>query len=244
MRVCLLIGYDGSRFLGFAQQKHTSQTIMGQMLKALQKLGIKDVPAGSGRTDKGVHALHQVLHLDLPSFWKDLDKLKAMLNRHLEPSIHIHNIKPVKKNFHARFDASKREYRYVFCHGKFSPFLSSYAHFYPFFDLEKLDEILELFKGKHNFEYFKKNGSETKNFTREIKKIKALRYKDKTIIIIQADGFLRSQIRMMISAILKTYEGKLSLEQLKEQLDRKTMHSNTLSPPNGLYLSKVFYSLR
>ncbi|PID48387.1 MAG: tRNA pseudouridine(38-40) synthase TruA [Proteobacteria bacterium] len=241
MRIYLKISYDGSKFQGFQQQTSTKNTILNKLILALNALGIKDVPVGSGRTDKGVHASNQALHLDIPPFWSDLKKLKIMLNRHLNPHIHVKKIYHVKKDFHARFSPIKREYRYIFYHGEFSPFLSSYVHFYPSFDMERLNDILELFKGRHDFEYFKKNGSESKNFIREIYNIKALPHKNKTIVIIQADGFLRSQIRMIISAVLKVYEGKLTHKQIKDQLDLKSIHTETLSPANGLYLHRVFY---
>ncbi len=241
MRVYIKISYDGSKFLGFQKQKHESQTVMSKITSAFLALGIDSEIVGSGRTDKGVHATNQAIHVDLPPFWSDLKSLKVMLNRHLHPFLHVKNILHVKNHFHARFSPIKREYRYIFNHDEFNPFLSSYVHFYPSFDMKKLDDILSIFKGEHNFQYFKKNGSETKNYIRTIYHIKAIKYKNKTIISIQANGFLRSQIRMIISATLKAYENKITIKQLQEQLKRKNIYTQTLSPPNGLYLHRIFY---
>lgn len=241
MRVYLKVSYDGSKFLGFQQQKETNDTVMNHFILTCKALSIDDTPVGSGRTDKGVHANNQAIHLDLPPFWKDLTHLKTILNRHLNPNIHVKKITPVKNHFHARFSPIKREYRYIFYHGEFSPFLSSYVHFYPRFKMDELGEILQLFKGRHNFKFFKKNGSEHKSFIREIYDIKAIKYKDKTIISIKADSFLRSQIRMIIQATLKVYEKKLTCNQIKEQLELKHIYTQSLSPPCGLYLHRIYY---
>ncbi len=241
MKVCIIIGYDGSRFLGFQQQKHNQNTVMNKIILALNSLEITNEVVGSGRTDKGVHASNQALHVELPPYWRDLKTLQTMLNRHLHPFIHVKKIFKVKNHFHARFSPIKREYRYIFSHDEFNPFMSSYVHFYPNFNIQRLNDILSVFKGEHNFQYFKKNGSETKNYVREIYCIKAIKYKNKTIVCIQANGFLRSQIRMIISASLKAYEGKITIKQIKEQLQRKNIYTQTLSPPNGLYLHRIFY---
>ncbi len=241
MRAYIKISYDGSKYFGFQQQHSSKPTIANNLQEVFMKLGINFKFEASGRTDKGVHANGQILHVDLPKFWNDLNKLKIILNRHLNPSIHVKKICLVQDDFHARFWAVKREYRYIFCHDKFSPFLADYCIFYHDFDIEKLNDILSIFKGKHDFEYFKKNGSDTKNYIREIYKIKAIKHKNKTIICIQANGFLRSQIRMIISAVLKVYENKLSKNQLLEQLNKSQIYTQTLALPNALYLHRIFY---
>ncbi len=241
MRVLVRLSYDGSKFQGFQRQKHTNSTVANTLEEVLKKLGINSCVIASGRTDKGVHASNQALHIDLPNHWRNLENLKRVLNHHLNPTIFIKKITRVKDDFHSRFWAKKREYRYIFHHGQFSPFLASYVAFYPDFELERLNEILALFKGRHNFEYFKKNGSDTKDFKRQIFKIKAIKHKDKTIISIQADGFLRSQIRMILAITIKAYEEKITKNQIKEQLAKQKIYSQELFSPNGLYLHRIFY---
>lgn len=241
MRVYIKISYDGSKFFGFQKQPLNVKTVMSDIEKAFKALGIKSEVVGSGRTDKGVHANAQALHVDLPEFWEDLNALKVMLNRHLHPYIHVKKIYPVKNHFHARFSPIKREYRYIFSHIEYEPFLASYVHFYPSFDMERLNHILSVFKGRHNFKFFKKNGSETKSDEREIYDIKALKFKNHTIISIKANSFLRSQIRMIISATLKAYENKITTSQIQNQLLNKSIHTQSLVPPNGLYLHRIFY---
>lgn len=241
MRVYIKISYDGSRFYGFQKQKEDVNTVMREIYKALLILGIKSEVVGSGRTDKGVHANSQAIHVDLPEFWSDLKSLKVMLNRHIHPFIHVKKIYPVKNHFHARFSPIKREYRYVFCHDKYSPTLSSYVHFYPKFDIKKLSKIVSIFKGEHDFEFFKKSGSGIKKYRRKIYEIKPIEYKNRTIIVIKANSFLRSQIRMIISSTLKVYEDKLTLQEVENQLFKKSITTQSVSPPNGLYLHRIYY---
>lgn len=240
MRVCCIISYDGSKFQGFQQQPF-GNTVINAFLSVFEKLNIQTQIVGSGRTDKGVHANNQVLHFDVPSFWSNFSKLKKVLNYHLHPFIDVKKVVGVEDKFHARHCAKKREYRYILCHDTFNPFKDSYVHFYPHIDIQRLNLLLKLFKGEHNFEMFKKSGSDIKNFIRVIYSSKAYRHKNHTIIILQANGFLRSQVRMIVGILLLENEGKITQEAIIEQLHCKKQHTKVLAPPNGLYLHRVFY---
>lgn len=244
MRVKLTLSYDGSAFHGFQIQKNETkaiQSVAGALACALKRVNIEGCIVGSGRTDTGVHATHQIAHIDIPSFWKDLEKLKSHLNGFLQPSIFIHNIRPVNSSFHARFDAKKRLYRYVLYDGVYQPFLANYAlHVQPI-DVEKLNEYAQAFVGFHNFEYFKKLGGGTTKDERTIFKAGVYRHKNLIIIYFLGDAFLRSQVRMMCSSLLKVCDGTLNFEDLIAQRDRKMKVSTTLIPACGLYLSRVFY---
>lgn len=242
MRVCFIVSYDGSKFDGFQQQPNKN-TVLGSFIKVCEKLSIEEKPVGSGRTDKNVHANNQVIHLDIPSFWEDMAKLKEVFNRHLHPFIHVKRVFEVQKEFHARFSAKKRAYRYIISHKNFSPFYASYVLFHPILDTQKLKKHLKIFEGKHNFEFFKKNGSDTKSSIRTIFSTNVYMYKNHTIITLVGDGFLRSQVRMIVDTLLKANQGKLTTKQIKEQLQRQKRHSLTLAPPNGLYLHRVFYEI-
>jgi tRNA pseudouridine38-40 synthase len=120
-RVKAVITYDGSPYYGFQKQTSTSKTITYEIENALHSLQIHTPIVGSGRTDAGVHASGQVIHFDLPPFWSDLEKLKLNLNRKLH-DIQFKHICFVPSDFHARFHAKKRLYRYVFKTSKPSGF--------------------------------------------------------------------------------------------------------------------------
>jgi tRNA pseudouridine38-40 synthase len=240
MRVKAVISYDGSHYFGFQKQTSTSKTIMSAIEEALRSLQIDSDITGSGRTDAGVHASGQVIHFDLPEYWQNLTKLKLNLNRKLK-HIQFKHITQVDSDFHARFSAKKRLYRYVFKTKKPSVFEQTYISHYSAFDIEVLQEALQLFEGKHNFEYFRKTGSVTHTTIREIYSTKYKEYQGYHFIYFQANGFLRSQVRMMIDMAMACAKGKMTLIQLQEQLDCKVKHSTKLASQEGLYLAKVLY---
>lgn len=244
MRVKITLSYDGSSFLGFQIQKNetkTSQSVAGALTRALRRVNIDADVIGSGRTDTGVHATHQIVHIDLPSFWKDLENLKLHLNGFLYPHIFIQSIAPTSPSFHARFDAKKRLYRYVLYDGAYQPFLAHYALHVKPLDVMKLNEYAHTFVGYHNFEYFKKLGGGSTKDERTIFKAGAYRYKHLIVIYFLGDAFLRSQIRMMCGSLLNVCDGVLSHENLIAQRDRNMKVSTALIPACGLYLSRVFY---
>ncbi len=241
MRAKITLSYDGSRFLGYQIQKHTDKTVAFHLEKAFKSLNIRSKMEASGRTDTGVHALGQVISLDIPHYWHDLEKLKTFLNQRLLPHIYIKKIEEVPKEFHARYSAKRRVYRYIVSQKEPNVFLTPYVTFVKPLNKEVLKKAVKLFEGKHDFTYFKKSGSDTKNFIREIYKADIYDYKDFTIFYFEANGFLRSQIRIMINFLLKISEGKFSIGDLKLQLTKKKLLSLELAPPNGLYLSKIKY---
>jgi len=244
MRVKITLSYDGSHFIGFQIQKNetkTSQTVAGAITRALKRINIDENVVGSGRTDTGVHATHQVVHIDLPAFWNNLEKLKDHLNGFLNPYIHIKSISTVSSSFHARYSAKKRLYRYVLYDGAYQPFLANYALHVKSLDVMKLNDYAQIFVGFHNFEYFKKLGGETTNDERTIFKVGAYRHNNFIIIYFLGNAFLRSQVRMMCGSLLKACEGSLSYEDLIAQRERKMKVSTTLIPACGLYLSRVYY---
>ncbi len=243
MRVKITISYDGSIFNGFQIQNNRQKviTVAGVITKELKNLNINANLIGSGRTDTGVHATSQVIHFDIPKFWSNIEKLKEELNRLIKPHIYIKKIELVEKNFHARFSAKKRLYRYALYSGEYQPFLSNYALHVDNINIEKLNLIVKYFIGIHNFTNFKKQGSETSSDIREIFKAGAYKHKDITIIYFLGNSFLRSQIRMMCSFALEVMNDKLTPTQLKEQLTKDKKHSTKVIPATGLYLSKIFY---
>lgn len=243
MRIKLEFSYDGSKFDGFQIQTGDKnvKSVVGTIKKILQTLNISSELIGSGRTDKDVHASKQVAHLDLPSFWSDLRRLQTTLNTALHPHIHIKKITHVPDDFHARFDARKRVYRYLCYEGEYQPFYAPYALHVKNVDIVKLNAILKFFEGEHDFTYFKKEGSATTHDRRIIFKAHTYRRKNFIVIAFEGNGFLRSQVRMMLSISFKVLEGKLTCKELREQIDKKRIYSRSLISPNGLYLSKIFY---
>lgn len=240
MKIKLIFSYDGSRFQGSATQPHAN-SVQDTLLNALTHLGIFERPLFASRTDKGVHSLGAVASVRCGEHFDDLSLLKNQLNRFAHPHIHIKRIEKVNENFEVRFDAKMREYRYILHHGKFSPFLAPYFHFYPKIDIQKANEILAHFIGTHDFRLFCKQADAQKNSIRTIFYARAYAYRDFSVFKFRANGFLRAQIRFIIAAVLQVLAKKLSQSELLEQISSQKAHIRTPAPPNGLYLSKIFY---
>ncbi len=242
-RVKIKLSFDGSHFYGFQIQKEKAyaKTVMGTLEKAFHSLNIFSNLVGAGRTDGGVHALGQVVHCDLPSFWNDLSKLTYQLNSILHPSIHIKSIECVDPHFHARFHAKKRLYRYIMYDGEYQPFLGAYALHVKPLDITKLNAYAKHFEGTHNFGFFKKEGGGATKETRTLFKAGAYRHKQFILLYFIGDAFLRSQVRLMSGMLLSLCEGKLNEEALIAQRDKIHKSFYTPIPASGLYLSRVYY---
>jgi len=239
-KVKAVISYDGSVYLGFQKQKSTTKTVTHAIEEALDSLHIASSIVASGRTDAGVHATGQIIHFSLPDFWSDLNKLKINLNRKLK-DIEFKHISKVPHDFHARFSAKKRLYRYLFKTSKPSVFEQKYISYYPNFNSELLEKALTCFEGKHDFNYFRKTGSITHTTVREIYKTGYKERRGYHIIYFQANGFLRSQVRMMVEAAMLCARGELTEKQLSEQIEGQKKYTSKLAPPEGLYLARVQY---
>lgn len=236
MRVFVIISYNGVKFFGSQVQKEIPNTVFGEVEKVLNHLGIDSKPQPSGRTDRGVHATGQVFHIDLPPFWKDTKKLKKVLNEMLPTSIHVKKILHVEDTLHARYSAKTRVYRYLIKTSKPNPFEDDFITFLQSANLEQIQQNIKLFEGKHNFKYFMKTGSQTKSTTRTIYKAFAYKHKETIVLNFEADGFLRTQVRFMVGAVLN-----LTQQQIKEKLSLQKNHKLKPAPSNGLYLAKVRY---
>jgi len=239
-RVKAVIAYDGSSYKGFQKQNSTNNTVTHAIEEALQSLQIHNQIVASGRTDAGVHATGQVIHFDLPYYWSDLDKLQISLNRKLHDIVFKH-ITEVSKEFHARFTAKKRLYRYVFKTREPSVFEKKYISYYSDFNTEILEEALQYFEGEHDFNFFHKTGTLTHTTVRNIYKTEYREHKGYHYIYFQANGFLRSQVRMMIDAAMSCAKEELNLLQLQEQINCKTKYTSRLAPAEGLYLARILY---
>jgi len=239
-KIKITFSYDGSKFYGSQIQKQKN-TVIGTIQKAFKILHVEQNIKVSGRTDRGVHALNQVCHLYVPGYLNDLDRLKQNLNHMIKPYIYIKNIEFATDEFHARYSAKKRLYRYIISHNSYSPFSADLCLFSPFLNANSLHLNAQEFVGIHDFKYFKKNGSKTKNDIREIYKCGAYSFKNHTVLYFLGNSFLRSQVRMMCDYLIKIEQKKLTLTNLKEQLDTTKFTSSSIVPPNGLYLSKIYY---
>ncbi|AWI33437.1 tRNA pseudouridine(38-40) synthase TruA [Helicobacter apodemus] len=239
MFVAMKISYNGSMFFGFQSQSQ-KHTISNTLKKAFESVGIFSPFVGSGRTDKGVHATAQVISLDIPAFHSCLEELKNLLNTKLYPHIKIKQIWEVSKNFNARFSAKRRGYCYVLSK-HYSPFYSVFSYHHKIKNEALLQEAMAYLVGRHNFQAFsKKGGAGSKYCWREIYRVKLIQSRDFYILSFLGNSFLRSQIRLMVGFLLEIDKGKLTLGDLKRQLEGEEIFKIP-AHPGGLFLSSVVY---
>jgi len=236
MKIAITVAYNGTHFLGSQIQKESTNTIFGEIQRVFNSIGVREQCIASGRTDKGVHATGQVFHIELPTYWNDLIKLKNVLNKMLPNSILIKNIKKVSDNFHARYSAKKRVYRYIIKSSNSNPFEEQFISFIKDADFRIIKKNISLFIGEHDFKAFMRTGSDTKNSIRIIYNAFAYKHKEYLVLNFEANGFLRSQIRLMVGALLC-----LDKEDIIHKLNLTKEISLKPAPPNGLYLAKIKY---
>jgi len=234
-----IISYDGSKFYG-SQIQLDKKTIQGEIKKALDRLKINSKIIFSGRTDAKVHAINQVINFYIPDFW-EIDKLQIALNNLLNPEILIKKLFVVDINFHARFSAKSRVYRYIVSTKPTNPFNANYTLYIPNLDINQMQKGIKLFIGEHDFRYFKKNGSDERNSICNIKKAYIYQYKEYIIFYFEANRFLRSQIRLMVGFLIQIGQYKLTISSLQKQLLAQKLIYHKPIKPNGLYLSKIKY---
>ena len=250
LNICLHIAYNGSQYYGFQKQTQRSRTIQGVIEQDLSIVFQKSISiVGSGRTDTGVHANGQVIHFTLNKIPFAIQKLSIILNRLLPSDVHVYKSYFVPNDFHSRFSAFARMYRYQIIHS-INDFSSLHYSQLPFVhcsekpvELKKYKRYLLPFVGENNFATFSSFRDVSKNKVRKIFHIDAYE-KDKTIFIdIYANAFLRSMVRSIIGNSLDLYHKNKSPSLITEWLQSRDPNlAKKRVPAKGLCLYKVFYS--
>ena len=241
MRFLIKFSYDGSRFCGFQAQKN-QRSIEEKMNEALTKVnnGKKTCITATGRTDKGVHALAQYGHADINVEINER-QLKRALNSFLPEDIHVINTTEVDDDFHARYDAKGKTYKYIMNLGEYNPMERNYVFQYNYdIDVDAMRKAIRYFEGEHDYRAFVTENKERENCVRQIFYTNIDEEDDKLIIEFQGNGFLRYQVRNMVGYLIKVGEGKATPESVVdvlESLDRTK--SGKTAPAVGLYLVDV-----
>jgi tRNA pseudouridine38-40 synthase len=233
--------YDGSYFAGFARQKSIHNTVINELELALNSVGINSQVLGAGRTDKGVHAVAQTISFNIPSYWQDLNKLQHALNNKINPKMHIASLICVPNNFEVRFDATSRTYRYLIRTKPYSVFWAKYA-WHIDGDWSLSAKAIRHFIGEKDFTSFcKVDNSKQSSHIRQMLNAKVCKWSDGVAFVFKANGFLRSQVRMMSAFLVEIANARLSEKDLILQLNNEVKVLTKPAPPEGLYLSKIIY---
>jgi tRNA pseudouridine38-40 synthase len=240
----LAIAYDGTGFYGW-QYQPDKKTIQGTIEEKIRVMVGKPVSlVASGRTDAGVHAIHQVANFKIFSDISPSAFLRG-LNSLLPDSIVIKEAEYVSLDFHARYDASSKIYEYrVYTDKIKSPFLRNYAWniSHPI-NLQSMEKCIEIIKGIHDFSSFYSSGGDKVDPVRNMMFAEVRKQKDTMFIFtFEADGFLRHMVRNIMGTIVMVGLGRIDINQFGEILESKDRgKAGIKAPPAGLYLKNVTY---
>lgn len=239
----LLIEYDGTAFHGW-QSQINARAVQDEVSRAIKIVTGEDcILTGSSRTDTGVHALGQVAN-----FWTDSkippDKYVYALRSVLPEDIVIRRSEEVASDFHSRYSAKGKKYRYIIYNSEMSSaLLRNRAYHIPSkLDYNAMCKAVSYFPGTHDFSAFRATGSSVKTSVRTI--FEAALDKDGDIICftISGNGFLYNMVRIMVGTLVEVGLGKIDPDSIPDIIkgrDRK--RAGKTAPAQGLYLEEVYY---
>ncbi|VBB41179.1 tRNA pseudouridine synthase A [uncultured Spirochaetota bacterium] len=249
--VQLVVAYDGTDFGGWQRQKN-ARSVQEELEKALQTIHGHPVKlTGAGRTDAGVHALGQVAGFfsDIPTI--PVERFKVALNSLLPKDIRVMGASPAPGDFHARFDASLRRYRYfVLCGSRQDPFRNRYAWCISRQPaLAKLNAMAEVLVGEHDFSAFASAGDSSLSRSRFVQESYFWYEGESLVYQVAANAFLWRMVRSLVGTML-FFEAKTSSQAEASDLMRGILEggdrkkAGPTAPPEGLFLWNVEYGAR
>ncbi|MBU1006501.1 MAG: tRNA pseudouridine(38-40) synthase TruA [Candidatus Omnitrophica bacterium] len=246
--ICLTIEYDGTRFSGWQVQRVKAgkrvKTIQEEIEKAGKKLfGKKISLLGAGRTDAGVHAEAQKANFKLGTTLP-LYNIEKGLNSYLPKDIAVILAEDAGDDFHARFDAKEKLYRYTIINRNTrSPLLNRYAAFvYRELDADAMKKAAKYFVGKKDFRSFQASDKKEKDSVRTVTRCDIVVKPPVIEIYVQADGFLYNMVRNIAGTLIDVGRGRTKPEEIAEILSKKDRTTaGQTAPAKGLCLVKVSY---
>jgi tRNA pseudouridine38-40 synthase len=243
----LTIAYDGTAYQGWQVQKvgtgvqEKIEAAFGKMFPSVKRIH------SSSRTDTGVHALGMVAHVEIPrsEFKMPVARLALALNAFLPDDVRVLSAVRVPEKFHARFDATGKQYRYfIWNHAAMNPLLQNRAWHFPMkLDLAKMRVAAKLFLGKHDFKSFAGTRDyEMKSNERTLTCCDIKKSGAQLTFIIEGDGFLYKMCRGIVGTLVQVGQGKIPLTKVEHILaSRDRRVAGMTAPAHGLVLWKVFY---
>lgn len=242
-RYFIKLAYNGTKYHGWQIQDNapTIQAVFNQALKHL--VGEEVNVIGCGRTDTGVHARQFYAHFNLKNpISSELNELQRKLNSYLPFDIRVFDLFEVKPDFHARFDAISRTYKYYITRAK-DPFNHEFAWFvYGDLNMNLMNKGAQVLLDYSDFTSFSKTGTQVK--TNNCKIVEAFWEENNETLIftITADRFLRNMVRAIVGTLVELGKEKITIENFKTIIESKNRSNAGLSvPAKGLFLYKVKY---
>jgi tRNA pseudouridine38-40 synthase len=243
MRIALVIEYDGSGYHGWQSQPEL-RTVQCELERALSHVADHDVQVVySGRTDTGVHATHQVVHFDSEQE-RNIRAWVHGTNARLPKDICVKWGQEISPDFHARYSATSRRYRYVIYNASIRPALlqSNVTWQYRRLNHGLMQEAAQLLLGEHDFTSFRAVQCHAKTPVRTVQAIRVFRRGDLVILDITANAFLYHMVRNIAGVLMAVGTERQSVAWVKDVLLAKDRRLGAeTAPPYGLYLVHVAY---
>ncbi|HZQ75256.1 MAG TPA: tRNA pseudouridine(38-40) synthase TruA [Burkholderiales bacterium] len=246
MRIALGIEYDGSRFLGW-QTQPGGGTVQDALEAALS--GIAGEAIGTtcaGRTDRGVHARGQVVHFDTRAE-RPLTAWVRGVNALLPDSVAVLWARPVGAEFHARYSASGRTYRYLLLNRAVRPALAARhaGWFHAPLDVGRMQAAAAALLGEHDFSAFRSAECQAKSPVRTLHELRIERHGERVDFVLRANAFLHHMVRNIVGALVYVGKGKQAPAWVGEVLEsRDRARGAPTFAAEGLYLESVAYEAR
>ena len=240
----LTIEYDGGPFVGWQWQEN-GPSVQAAIEEAIEAFCGEAVTIhAAGRTDSGVHALGQVAHIDL-SKEATADTVRDAVNFHLKPQpIAVIAVEAADADFHARFSATARHYRYRILNRRAPPALAAGRvwHVGAPLDAAAMHDAAQVLVGKHDFTSFRAVACQADSPVKTLDRIEVTRQDDEVHIDVQARSFLHHQVRNFAGTLKLVGEGKWRRGDVEDALAaRDRSRAGPTAPAEGLYLTRVLY---
>ena len=237
------ICYDGSRYRGWQRLATTDNTIQFKLEQTLSRILDEPIEViGSGRTDAGTHANHQVANFHCENNMP-CSEILSKLRSYLPEDIGIYSCKDVSPRFHARLNAKEKTYMYRIWNSE-SPCVFERKFIFrdvrPV-DLQKMQDAVQVFIGTHDFSAFCANKNLKKSTARCISAFSVVQVGDELRFIVTGNGFLHHMVRILVGTILEVGRGERTIESLSGLFGGKREDAGELLPACGLCLMEVFY---
>jgi tRNA pseudouridine38-40 synthase len=240
MRYFLEVAYNGKNYHGWQVQLN-AHSVQSELNAALRKLfGLPLETIASGRTDTGVHAICQVVQLDIDKeiCTQDMHKLNSILPF----DVSILNIYEVDIKAHARFDAFSRTYEYRICRQK-DPFLKDFAYYFSKkLCVSRMNEACEILKSAKDFQSFSKVRTDVNHFLCHVFQATWKEDKDMVVFTIEANRFLRGMVRAVVGTMIEVGLERISIPEFSNIIACKNRKAAARAvPAEGLFLTAVKY---